>query len=50
MQWENNRSKSDSFPEYNTSKTSDDNKNIDKKNTFTVNKGLQEELKKIHKF
>jgi hypothetical protein len=50
MQWENNRSKADDFPNYNTSKTSDGNANIDKEGSFTVNENLQAELKKLYKF
>lgn len=48
MQWENNRSKADDYPTYDTVKSSNDNENIDKDNTFTVNKALQEKLNELY--
>ncbi len=46
MQWENNRSKSDNYPNYETSVTSSENKNIDSKGSYSVNEGLQKTLSK----
>lgn len=46
MQWENNRSKYDNYPEYKAVKTSDGNRNIEKEETYTVADNLQKELKK----
>jgi hypothetical protein len=45
MQWKNNRSKADNFPDYTASKTSDGNKNIDIQEEKTVNEQLKNELK-----
>jgi hypothetical protein len=48
MHWENNRSKANDYPTYNTVKTSEGDTNIDKANSFSVNESLQGELKKIY--
>ena len=50
MQHENNGSKSDYYPKYNTVVTSDGDKNIDKERTrtLTVNEDLQEKLKELY--
>ncbi|PZX20113.1 HNH endonuclease [Breznakibacter xylanolyticus] len=49
MQWENNRSKADSYPDYTASKTSDGNKNINKEENKTINDALKSELKERYK-
>ncbi|MBS1515222.1 MAG: HNH endonuclease [Bacteroidetes bacterium] len=49
MHWENNRSKSDDFPDYTSSITSDGNKNIDKQLSKTINDALLEKLKAKYK-
>ena len=48
MQWENNRSKADDFPGYNSEITSDGNKNVRKKQELTVSDALLDELKKLY--
>jgi hypothetical protein len=49
MQWENNRGKGDSYPTYNSVKTADGDKNIDKEQVFTVSETLQQKLKELYK-
>ena len=46
MHWENNRTKSDDYPTYNTKITSEGTSNVEKPQTFTVNDKLQAVLKK----
>lgn len=48
MNWRNNRSKGDDYPHYTADITSDDNKNIEKKTTCTVNTKLQNTLQDIY--
>ncbi len=48
MHWQNNRSKSDDFPDYNSSITSNNNKNIEQKDSKTVNKDTIVKLKIIY--
>ena len=49
MQWENNRSKDDNFPSYESEVKSSGKKNIYEKDNWTVNKSLKEKLKKLYK-
>jgi hypothetical protein len=44
MQWQNNRSKSDDYPEYNSKITSEGNKNIEKEQRYTVHEEIQKQL------
>lgn len=44
MQWENNNSKSDDFPDYKAVITRSDNKNIRSEQNLTVNEGIQKQL------
>ncbi|MEQ8627068.1 hypothetical protein [Ekhidna sp.] len=48
MQWQNNQSKSYNYPEYETEITSKGKENVEKEQTFTVNKNLQKSLKKLY--
>lgn len=45
MQWENNRSKDDNYPNYTSAVTSKDNKNIDRESEKYVHENLQKTLK-----
>lgn len=49
MQWENNRSKADNYPKYTSVVTSQDEKNVDKEQSFTVGDSLQAELQKKYR-
>lgn len=49
MQWENNHSKGNDYPTYQAVITSNGNHNVTKEQSFTVNKELQKELKKLYK-
>lgn len=49
MQWENNRSKGDNYPDYTSTITSDGNKNVKKENNKTVNDQLKADLKSKYK-
>lgn len=48
MQWQNNQSKSDDYPEYSTAITSKGKENVEEESTFTVNDDLQKSLKKLY--
>ncbi len=48
MQWENNRSKDDNYPSYESEVKSSGKKNIYEKDNWTVNKSLREKLKKLY--
>jgi hypothetical protein len=48
MQWENNQSKSDNYPSYQSVITSYENSNIREIKSLTVNAELQEELKSLY--
>lgn len=48
MHWENNRSKKDDYPTYTTVKIAENEKNVDKEQSFTVNDALQTSLKKLY--
>ena len=48
MQWQNNQSKSDNYPDYKTVITSQDSKNIDEEQIFVVYEDLQRSLKKLY--
>lgn len=48
MQWENNRSKGDDYPNFDTSVRADGNKNVKKEGHFAVNKTLQEKLSGLY--
>lgn len=48
MNWRNNRSKGDDYPSYNSAVVSEDNKNIQHEEVFTVNANLQTILKNIY--
>lgn len=48
MNWRNNRSKGDSYPQYNAVVTSDETRNIDKDVNCTVNTKLQNLLKTLY--
>lgn len=50
MNWKNNLSKSDNFPDYTAAVTAKDNKNVDKYTSCKVNEDLQLKLKKIYDF
>ncbi len=45
MQWKNNDVKDVDYPTYDSAVTSSENKNIDKDDTYTVNKNKQQDLK-----
>lgn len=45
MQWKNNDVKDVDYPTYDSTVTSSENKNIDKDDTYTVNKNKQQDLK-----
>lgn len=49
MQWENNRSKADSYPDYTCAVTSHETKNINKELSKTVNEALQADLRLKYK-
>lgn len=49
MQWENNRSKANDYPNYKAVVTSDGNTNVSKEENKTVNDDLQKKLKTIFK-
>ena len=48
INWRNNISKDDSYPEYVAAVTSEDNKNVEKETRCTVGKALQEKLKALY--
>jgi hypothetical protein len=48
MQWENNMSKGDDYPDYKAVVQSEGNKNVRKEGQFTVNASLQATLKKLY--
>ena len=48
MQWENNLSKGDDYPNYKVVIQSDGNKNVRKEGQFTVNEPLQTTLKALY--
>ena len=48
MQWENNRSTGDDYPNFDTSVRADGNKNVKKDGHFAVNKTLQEKLSGLY--
>lgn len=48
MNWKNNRSKSDQYPQYIAAVTSKDNKNIVKETSCKVSYNLQSKLKEIY--
>lgn len=48
MNWKNNRSKSDQYPQYIAAVISKDNKNIVKETSCKVSDNLQSKLKKIY--
>ena len=48
MNWRNNVSKDKNYPIYRASVTSEDNKNIEKKEEYEVNKDVQEILKQLY--
>ena len=48
MQWENNQSKDNNYPDYTAKVTSDGDKNIYKKQSKVVNEPLQAKLKKLY--
>ena len=50
MNWRNNLSKSDDFPEYTAAVTSKDNKNIIEDTFCKVNSQLQQKLQQIYDF
>lgn len=49
MQWENNLSKGDDYPDYKATIQSDGNKNVRKEGQFTVNIPLQKNLKDLYR-
>ena len=48
MQWKNNVSKGDDYPEYMSAIQSEGNKNIEKEASYTVNDSLQQELSEYY--
>lgn len=48
MNWRNNRSKGEDYPDYTAAVTSQDNKNIYKDTACTVNESLQATLRQIY--
>ncbi|WP_282015596.1 hypothetical protein [Marinifilum flexuosum] len=44
MNWKNNKSKDDDYPSYTADVTSDGDKNIEKKKSWTVNKTIQSKV------
>jgi len=48
MQWENNQSKDDNYPDYTAKVTSQGKKNIYKEQSKVVNEALQTKLKKLY--
>ena len=48
MNWRNNRSKGDSFPDYIASVTSEENRNIEKEVKCRVNDSLLDKLNKLY--
>ncbi len=48
MQWDNNRSKSDDYPEYSYVKVADGNKNVDTSGTKIVHDDLQAKLSELY--
>lgn len=48
INWHNNLSKGDSYPEYLAAVTSEDNKNVMRETHCTVGKALQEKLKMLY--
>lgn len=48
INWRNNLSKGDSYPEYLAAVTSEDNKNVIRETRCTVGRTLQDELKKLY--
>lgn len=48
MQWENNRSKSDDYPNYDSAISAEDSKNIRKIGHFSINEALQLKLSQLY--
>lgn len=48
MQWKNNRSKSDDYPNYKVSIIAEEDKNVEKIRNLIVNEGLQDKLKNLY--
>ena len=48
MQWQNNRSKGDDFPDYNAAVTSDGNKNIEKQEGKTIHKDTLSRIQQLY--
>lgn len=48
MQWENNMSKGDDYPDYKAVVQSEGNKNVRKEGQYTVNSPLQATLKRLY--
>lgn len=48
MQWQNNRSKGDDFPNYTASVTADGNKNVERKESKTVHQDTINRLKELY--
>lgn len=48
MQWENDESKGDDYPTYQSAISSEDNKNISMQKSLTVNEKIQETLQQLY--
>lgn len=48
MQWENNVSKGDNYPDYVAVVVADGNQNVDKQSSRTINSSVQERLQKLY--
>lgn len=48
MQWENNRSKNDDYPNYDTKVCADGSRNINKEGHFVVNEVLRQKLSRLY--
>ena len=48
MQWENNRSKSDDYPNYDSAISADENRNVRKVGPYYVNEKLQKALSRLY--
>lgn len=48
MQWENNKSKADNYPDYVAVVTAEGSQNIDNTSSRTINRAVQERLQKLY--
>ncbi|MBI3233185.1 MAG: hypothetical protein HYZ42_03975 [Bacteroidetes bacterium] len=48
IHWKNKKEKAENYPDYRTAITSDNRKNIEKVQAFTVNRTLQQELRELY--